>query len=149
LTSPEDQLDFNAIYSVWEYFDRPRSGVVHWRGNPYYFEEQFDDIADDYSGEFKLFPLVPAFMERVTRKEEIWRDWRDRFDRGEARHETHPGHGGIDAEYDALWTWLKGERGKIEELPTLFNAKFRVCRGDEGKIGANRQFDVAFFPISP
>ena len=74
---------------------------------------------------------------------------RGKFHKGEADPKTHPGHRGIDTEYDQLKSWLDDEIACLKALPTLYRAKFRELPGQEGlPRGMQRDLEVAWSPSS-
>ena len=93
-------------------------------GAPHYFACQLDEAAGDYSDNFRLYPVSPEFMQRAMRNWAIYRNWERRFYSGEAELQTHPGHGGIDAEYDELQSWLDAQVRTLQALPTLTRRTF-------------------------
>src|SRR5688572_3117962 len=99
-------MKYERVHAVWDFYDGVRTGIADMDGAPHYFACQFDEAADKYSEDFLLYPVSSEFMQRAMRKRAIYRDWERRFHSGEAELQTHPGHGGIDAEYDELQFWL-------------------------------------------
>lgn len=142
-------MKYERVYAVWDFYDGVRTGIADLNGTPHYLASQFDEGADDYSDNFKLYPVDAAFMERAMRNWAIYRAWERRFHSGEAKLETHPGHGGIDPEYDELKTWLDAKVGELQALPTLYKAKFRELPGQEALPGAMlREIEVEWSPSS-
>lgn len=88
-------------------------------------------------------------MQRALRNWAIYRAWERKFHSGEAELKSHPGHGGIDAEYDELKAWLDDEVTRLHPLSTLYSAKFRELPGQEALPGAMlREIEVAWSPSS-
>jgi hypothetical protein len=113
------------------------------------FRFAVDESADNYSGNFKLYPVDAQFMQRTMRNWAIYRAWEQQFHSGEAELRTHPGHGGIDAEYDELKSWLDAEVVRLQPLPTLYKAEFRELPGQADLPGAMlRETEVAWSPSS-
>lgn len=137
------------VYAVWGFYDGVRTGIADMNGAPHYFASQFDESADDYSDNFRLYPVDAEFMQRSMRSWAIYRAWERKFRSGEAKLETHPGHGGIDAEYDELKSWLDDKVARHHALPTLYTAKFRALPGQESLPGAMlREIEVEWSPSS-
>ena len=123
------------------------TGVADLDGAPHYFASQFDEGADDYSDNFKLYPVGPEFMRRAMRNWDIYRAWERKFHSGDAEVETHPGHGSVDAEYHELKFWLDDQIARLQELPILYRAKFRALPGQDGLPGGMlRELEVAWSP---
>jgi len=134
-------MKYEPVYAVWDYYDGVRTGIADLNGEPHYFASQFELAADDYSDNFKLYPVDAEFMERAMRNWAIYRAWDRQFRSGEVKVETHPGHGGIDLEYDELQSWLDRKVGQLQALPTLHRAEFRALPGE-----MSREIEVAWSP---
>jgi hypothetical protein len=142
-------MKYERVYAVWDYYDGVRTGIADFNGVPHYLASQFDEGADDYSDNFKLYPVDAEFMERAMQNWAIWQAWEHQFHSGEAKLETHPGNGGINLEYDELKSWLNRKVGQLQALPTLYRAKFRVLSGQEAMPkGMLREIEVAWSPSS-
>jgi hypothetical protein len=132
---------------VWDLYDGVRTGIADLNGAPHYFSSLYDETADEYSDNFKLYPVGPEFTQRAMRKWDIYRAWERKFHNGEADLKTHPGHRGIDTEYDELQSWLDDEIARLQALPTLYRAKFRELPAQEGlPRGMLRELEVAWSP---
>lgn len=132
---------------VWDYYDGVRTGIADLNGSPHYFACEFDESADEYSNSFKLYPVGRDFMQRATRNWRIYRTWERKFHNGEADVKTHPGHGGVDAEYDELQAWLDSQVTRLRALPSLYSAEFRAIPGQEGlAAGVLRELEVVWSP---
>jgi hypothetical protein len=132
---------------VWDLYDGVRTGIADLNGAPHYFASLFDESADEYSDNFKLYPVGAEFMLRATRNWDIYRAWECKFHNGEADLRTHPGHRGINAEYDQLKSWLDDQLAHLQAVPTLYRARFRELPGQEGlPRGMLRQLEVVWSP---
>jgi len=142
-------MKYERVHAVWDYYDGVRTGLADLDGAPHYFASQFDEDADDYSDNFRLYPVDATFMERAMRSGAIFQAWERRFHSGEAQLETHPGNGGINVEYDELKSWLDQKVGQLQALPTHYRAKFRVLPGQEASPkGVLREMEVTWSPSS-
>lgn len=140
-------MKYERVYAVWDYYDGVRTGIADLNGAPHYFASQFDEAADDYSDNFKLYPVDAEFMERAMRYSAIFRAWERQFHSGEVKLNTHPGHGGIDLEYDELKSWLDRKVGQLQALPELHQANFRVLPDQEALPGAmRREIEIEWSP---
>jgi len=142
-------MRYERVHTVWDFYDGVRTGTADLNGAPHYFASLFDENEDDYSSNFRLYPVGPEFMQRAIRYSDIFLAWQRKFRNGEADVKTHPGHGGIDAEYDQLRSWLDEHIARLQALPTLYRAKFRA-RPDQEDLpyGMLRETEVAW-SLSP
>ncbi|RAZ87032.1 hypothetical protein DPM33_27235 [Mesorhizobium hawassense] len=86
-------------------------------------------------------------MQRAKRNWAIYRAWEDKFHAGATDVKSHPGHSGIDAEYDELGAWLDDQITRLPALPLLYRAKFRALPGQEGLTpGIMRELEVTWSP---
>lgn len=140
-------MRYERVHVIWDLYDGVRTGIADLDGVPHYFASQFDVRADDYSNNFKLYPVTPDFMQRAMRNWDIYQAWERKFHNGEADLRTHPGHGGIDPEYDELKSWLDDQVTHLKALPSLYRAKFRELPGqDDLPPGMLREVDVVWSP---
>jgi len=119
-------MTFERVHQIWDIYDGVRTGVADLNGAPHYFSSQFDDCDPDHLDSFKLYPVDDEFMRRAQRHWTIFRDWEHQFHSGEAEQKTHPGLGGINAEYDELASWLDHEVKRLSALPMHYAANFRA-----------------------
>lgn len=138
-------MQYEKVYTVWDLYDGIRTGTADLGRAPHYFAAHFDERAGDYSGNFKLYPVEPEFMQNAMRNWHIYRAWERKFHTGQADLKTHPGHGGIDLEYDSLKLWLDHEITLLQQLPVLYRAQFRALPDqDELPDGMFPEFEVAW-----
>lgn len=117
----------DRILAIWDFMDRPRSGIATFEGVQHYFECVFDDEADDYSRVYVL-KVLPATLEPLVQKRTaIWREWRARFDAGDATLNSHPGLDGSNPRFASLQqTLLSGLAGlptAARAIPTFFGKR--------------------------
>lgn len=140
-------MTYELVHAIWDLYDGIRTGIADMNGAPHYFASQFDESADDYTGNFKLYPVGAEFVQRAMRNWAIYRAWERKFHSGEAELKAHPGHGGIDAEYDELKAWLDAEVTRLQPLPILYKAMFRELPGQDDLPGAMlRETEVEWLP---
>jgi hypothetical protein len=138
-------MRYERVYAIWDFYDGVLMGVADLNGAPHYFARQFDESADEYADTFELYPVDAEFMKHALRDWDIFRAWEFKFHSGEAALEEHPGHGGIDAEYDELKSWLDDEVARLRPLPTIYKASFRTLRDQEHLPGGMlREMEVAW-----
>lgn len=142
-------MKFEKIHTIRDYYDGIRTGTADLGGAPHYFLSVFDDDIDEYTQQFRLYPVTTQFMERELQSWAIYRAWEARFHQGLETVETHPGHGGIVPEYDELDEWLNKQIEALAALPSFYVATFRVLPGQEGlPSGILRAIEVAWEPSS-
>jgi hypothetical protein len=101
-------MGFEPVFSVWDYYDGPRSGAALYKGQPHAFRNDcWDEEANEYSGIYHLIPLTPEILALALEREQIWRAWERSFFRGEVAEATHPGNPGQDPRYSQLDALLK------------------------------------------
>jgi hypothetical protein len=90
------------VLMVWDIYDGVRSGVALYRGEPHYFDCEFEDEAGGYTDVFRLWPIDQHLLSQAVEKWQIYRSWELRFHSGEVLVETHPGNRGQNARYDEI-----------------------------------------------
>lgn len=142
-------MRYERVHAVWDLYDGVRTGIADMDSVPHYFASQYDETADDYADSFKLYPVDADFMQCAMRNWAIYRTWERKFHSGEVELSTHPGHGGVDAEYDELKAWLDDKVARMNALPMRYKAKFRELPGQDALPGAMlRDIEVAWSPLS-
>jgi len=142
-------MKYESVHTIRDFYDGVRSGTADFNGLPHYFSCPFDVAVDDYADGFQLFPVTAEFMGRELQHWTIYRTWESKFHRGLVAPETHPGHGGIDAEYDELARWLDGLIGSLEPLSGLQHGIFRpLSDQDSLPAGVLRKLEVGWSPVS-
>lgn len=141
-------MKFEKVHTIRDLYDGVRSGTADFNGSPHYFSCPFDNAADDYADHFLLYPVSPQFMERELQYWAIYRAWEDKFHRGLLLLETHPGQGGVNADYDELSRWLNGQINSLD-CATKQRAKFQAVRAqDDLPAGILRELEVNWSPMS-
>jgi hypothetical protein len=82
--------DFEPVFTVTNFHDRPRVGIANYRGAPHAFECEFDDREDDYSDVHRQKPVDAEVFNLALEQWAIWLRWETAFRRGEVALETHP-----------------------------------------------------------
>jgi hypothetical protein len=72
-------MRYERVYTVWDLHDGVRTGITDLNGAPHYFSSLFDETADEYSENFKLYPVGPEFMQCAMRYSDIYRAWESKF----------------------------------------------------------------------
>jgi hypothetical protein len=76
-------MAFERVYSVWDYYDGPRSGIADYSGRPHYFLSEWNDIGENYTEIFIVVPIDSETLTLMLEMEQIWREWEAAFHRGE------------------------------------------------------------------
>jgi len=123
---------FEAVHSVWDYYDGPRSGIAAVLGEPYHFSCEWDQAADDWAEHFTLRRLDAEALILAEERETIWHAWEGAFHRGEVLSSTHPGLPGQNVRYAALTAALDAIVASIPSSGTA-RATFRASSGQPPK----------------
>ena len=116
---------FEPVLMIWDIYDGPRTGLAEYKGQPHYFDCLWHDPNDDYSEKFALSPVDESFLQSAKTQWKIYREWELKFHSGVVPLETHPGHRGVNAEYDRLEDDLKSRLKTLRKLPKMFVPRFR------------------------
>lgn len=117
---------FEAVHTVWDYFDGPRTGLADYRGLPHYFVCQFDTAADDYSDLFTLALVDDETLALALKQWAIWRKWEAAFHTGAATQDSHPGIKGNNATYVAYEAEVQERLRKLPCLQYSVRATFHA-----------------------
>jgi len=111
MNSTED--GWEAVHTVHDFWDRPRSGVADFRGAPHAYKATWDEEADDYSDIYALAPIDAVQMAAVEEGWRIWQRWAAAHEGGTLRPgDDHPA--------------LAQDRNRCEELRPIVAAALRV-----------------------
>ena len=114
-------MAFERVYTVWDYYDGPRSGIAAFSGQPHYYDCEWNDKKQDYDDTFLLTPVDQDTLALAMEQWSIWRDWEDAFHRGDVLQSTHPGIPGAHARYAELEANLKAR------IPAQSAQQRRAC----------------------
>ncbi len=98
------------VYVETDWYDGPKAGIADIGGLPHRFVSTFDEMRDDYSDIFLLWPVDKAELDLEIEQWAIFVEWNTRFENGEAKIDTHPAHGGISARWDEIEILLRPAR---------------------------------------
>lgn len=82
--------DYEAVYTITDWYDGARVGVADLNGQPHYYENHWNDGEDDWSDIYLLQQLDAETFALAMEDWEIWLRWERAFKNGEATQETHP-----------------------------------------------------------
>jgi hypothetical protein len=119
-------MAFERVYTVWNYYDGPLTGLADYGATAHYFARKFDPAMDEYTNLFSLSPISDDTLQLALEQWAIWRAWELAFHSGKVALESHPGHGGRDARYDELKSTLDDQLGFVRALSGVFEGHFRV-----------------------
>ncbi len=136
-------MAFERVYTIWDYYDGPRSGIANVNGQPHYYDCEWSDEQDDFANTFLVVPVDEEKLAIALKDWESWRKWEFAFHRGELDLSTHPvnvtgvpSHASFEAEF----------RSKIDVLranSVRLHAQFRALPGqDELPQGVMRALEV-------
>ena len=142
-------MAFERVYTVWDYWDGPRSGIAFCFGEPHYYQCEQNEGEDADS--FLLTRISEEMFSLAIEQWSIFRDWEVAFHRGGVPQSTHPAFPGSDRKYlelqeilDAHVSQLTGRRRKVR-------ATFRAEAGQENRApGLMRELEVEWseLPVS-
>jgi len=72
------------VYSVFDYWDGPRSGVADFYGKPHFYQGIFDEVADEWSDVYHLSPVVEGVVPLTAEEWQDWYWWKHDFGQGKA-----------------------------------------------------------------
>ena len=110
---------------VWDYYDGPRTGLTLYRNKAHYFEFLWDHKLNNYSEYFTLTAINENLLKTANRQWAIYREWEFKFHSGQLPFDTHPGHGGIDKEYDKLNSIIETKLAKLDRSTGTYTSVFR------------------------
>jgi len=143
-------MRYETVYMVWDIYNGVRTGIANLGNRPHYFSSVFDRQIVEYSESFELYPVNQEFMRRANRYWDIFRAWERRFHNGLADIESHPGHKGVDSEYDGLQLWINDHVRSLQALPNQYFADFRPLPGQDSlPPGVLRDLEVAWSISAP
>ncbi len=85
-----EEIHFERVFTMTEYYDGPRKGIANFRGLPHLYESRFSDLEDDFEDSFLLTPINEEVFDAALEDWAIWLRREEAFHRGEAPHESHP-----------------------------------------------------------
>ena len=118
-------MTFERVYTVWEYYDGPRSGIANYHGVPHYYECEWEEADDEYASTFTLRQIDEDTFKLALEQWSIWREWEIAYHRGERKPETHPGYRGQNARYDDLEDLLKQRIDSASAIGVSVQGTFR------------------------
>lgn len=139
-------MAFERIYTVWDYYDGPRSGIATYLGQPHHYDCEWDEVADDYANRFLLTPIDDEALALALEQWKIWREWEHRFHRGEVSQSTHPALPGQHSRYEELGVTLKAYIAASSGSRIRARAIFRA-QSSQTPPGVMRELEVEWSDV--
>jgi hypothetical protein len=142
-------MTFGRVFTVWDYYDGPRTGIAEHDGRPHYYARELDDD-DEHAETFILRPIDDETLDLALRHWNIWCGWQLAFHRGEKDHSSHPATPGQNSAYAQLESRLEEKIAESAGEPIRASASFRVVPGQESlSRGMLRNLEVEWTPRGP
>jgi hypothetical protein len=100
-------MAFEHVYTVWDYWDGPRSGLANLFGEAHAYSCKWDEVEDDYTDRFLLTPIDPETLSLAVEQWAIWRKWESEFHEGRVAESAHPRLPGQNSRYAELEVLIK------------------------------------------
>jgi len=72
------------VYSVFDYWDGPRSGVADFHEKPHFYQGIFDEATDEWLNVFHLSPVAGGVVPLTVEEWQDWYRWKHDFGQGKA-----------------------------------------------------------------
>jgi hypothetical protein len=90
------------VHTIHNFYDRPRSSVANFNGEPHWFERIFSEASDDYADTYALVPLPAEVVSADLEANAIFKAWNNEFAAGRVSQDTHPALRGRNVRFAAL-----------------------------------------------
>lgn len=141
---------FERVFTVWDYYDGPRSGIAIFSGQPHHYDCEWNESKQDYGDTFVLTPVDHETLAVAMEQWSIWREWEDAFHRGEVPQSTHPGLPGAHARYAELGAILKARIPKQSARQRRAHGTFRAMPvQEESPPGVIHELEVEWTDVGP
>jgi hypothetical protein len=119
-------LEWQRVYTVNEYYDGEVFGLAEFNGEPYAYDREWDENADEYGSHFLLAPVEPDLLALVLEDWEIWLRWQAAYHQKLATEETHPA--------------LPEERERHEALQSQIGDRLNARRRGALRVGGKFRY---------
>lgn len=82
--------DYEAVYTITDWYDGARSGVADLNGEPHYYENHWNEGEELWCEIYLLQPLDAETFALAIEDWGIWVRWERAFKEGNATQESHP-----------------------------------------------------------
>jgi hypothetical protein len=139
----DTEMAFEPVYTVWNYFDGPRSGIAAYSGQPHHYDCEWNEIADDYADTFVLNRIDEETLSLALEQWSIWREWEAAFHRGKVSQATDPALPGQHSRYAELEVLVKGRTSDSATQRIRARGLFRARQGQaDAPRGVMRELEV-------
>ena len=139
-------MAFERVYTVWDYWDGPRSGIAKYRGQAHYFRSEWNESEGDYAETCLLTPIGQETLTLAMDQWSIWRAWESAFHRGEVSESTHPAL--VDLRYKRLEKTIKDLISNDRHEVSLAVPAFRSRSGQaSAPVGVMCELEVEWTDI--
>ena len=136
-------MAFERVYTIWDYWDHPRSGLASYAGQPHHYRCEWDEAADDYADTYVLTPIDQETFSIAMEQWLIWQQWQTAFHRGEVEWLTHPALPGSNLQNLEMQHRIQTGIALQSALRERKHAEFRVRSGQESlPVGVIRELEV-------
>ena len=127
--APTREGRWERVFTVTDYHDCPRSGVVDFHGRPHAYEAEFDASDDNYTARYRLMEIEPALHELALEQWAIWLRWDAMFAAGGVSMDSPPALPQDRERYDEI-TSMIGDRLRPDPAKSVVAvAEFRRTGG--------------------
>ncbi|MFN8388655.1 MAG: hypothetical protein U0136_00020 [Bdellovibrionota bacterium] len=126
----KDDSLFEAVHTVFDWYDGPRCGIANYKGSPHLFQSELADAVDPNTDTFLLAPLDADTFALALEDRAIWRRWETAYWQGRATQDTHSA--------------LPDDRPRHAKLQELLNGRLRVEVNDA--VRASAEFRICDDP---
>jgi hypothetical protein len=137
----DDEMPYERVYTMTDYYDGPRAGIANFRGKPHVYISPFDRSKDRYAEWYELRPVDDETLRLALETWEIWLRWDDAHHAGLAGLETHPALPPDRARYDKIKPVLAARLTASPGPPIRASGVFRPTAGHEN-AGGGRWMEV-------
>jgi hypothetical protein len=83
-------MAWEPVYTVNDYYDRPRLGVAEYSGKPHIYDSTLEGLSDEYAEHYLLSPIDDDLLQLILQDWEIWQRWTAAYTAGEVSLDSHP-----------------------------------------------------------
>lgn len=142
-----DDMAYERVHMIWEYWEGPRSGIADCGGRPFHFSGVYDEHEYAYTDSFVLTPFDEGTFALAQEEWAIWRRWEADFHAGRVLRESHPSYGHYDPRYNELRQLLNGEIEHRSAQALKMRGEFRPAVSEQEAFPGQRHlFEVEWSP---
>ncbi len=119
---------FERVYTVYDYWDYPRSGIADCSGDPYFYDREFDNGLDEFSDIYILTPIDQDTLSLALEKRDMWLKWKQGY--GQVEPFAHPAlqntENSLGAKFLEIGYMVEARVAAIQTGRKRAKAEFRV-----------------------